>query len=84
MKKIKDEFNLTQIYQLMAMNSSEQFLILTQDNYMKVLNEDIPEGLKLFMSEMVKASEGVNIIEEENKEKINEEDDDFVIENDNI
>jgi hypothetical protein len=36
------------------------------------------------MSEMVKASEGVNIIEEENKEKINEEDDDFVIENDNI
>ena len=84
MKKIKDEFNLTQIYQLMAMNTSEQFLILTQDNYMKVLNEDIPEGLKLFMSEMVKASEGVNIIEEENKEKINEEDDDFVIENDNI
>ena len=84
MKKIKDEFNLTQIYQLMAMNSSEQFLILTQDNYMKVLNEDIPEGLKLFMSEMVKASEGVNIIEEENKEKINEEDDDFVIENENI
>ena len=84
MKKIKDEFNLTQIYQLMAMNSSEQFLILTQDNYMKVLNEDIPEGVKLFMSEMVKASEGVNIIEEENKEKINEEDDDFVIENENI
>ena len=84
MKKIKDEFNLTQIYQLMAMNSSEQFLILTQDNYMKVLNEDMPEDLKLFMSEMVKASEGVNIIEEENKEKINEEDDDFVIENDNI
>ena len=87
MKKIKDEFNLNQIYQLMAMNSSEQFLILTQDNYIQVLSEDIPEGLKLFMSEMVKASEGVNnITEEENKpnEENVADDDDFVIENDNI
>ena len=87
MKKIKDEFNQTHLYQLMAMNSSEQFLILSSDNYLKVLNEDIPEGLKLFMSEMVKAPEGLsnkeNKKEEKKKEEI-EEDDDFVIESDNI
>ena len=58
LKKIKEEFNQTHLYQLMAMNSSEPFLILTSENYLKILNEDIPEGLKLFMIEMVKASEG--------------------------
>jgi hypothetical protein len=89
-KKINEEFNKEQIYQLMAMNSSEQFLILTSDNYLQILNEEIPEGLKLFMSEMVKASDSTQIQENEIKEtkiEIKEEvindDDDFVIENDN-
>ena len=85
MKKIKDEFEQTETYQLMAMNSSEQFLILTQDNYIKVLNENIPEGLKLFMSQIVKTSDGIITQDEENKKKTNEEnDDDFVIEKENI
>ena len=82
LKKIKEEFNQTHLYQLMAMNSSEPFLILTSENYLKILNEDIPEGLKLFMSEMVKASEGEK--NKENKNEIIEEDDDFIIENENL
>ena len=73
-KKINEEFNKNQIYQLMAMNSSEQFLILASDNYLRILNEEIPEGLKLFMSEMVKAPESNQIQENEikieNEEKV--------------
>ena len=89
LKKINEEFNRTNTYQLMAMNSSEPFLILTPDNYLKILNEDIPEGLKLFMSEMVKAPEAMNSNVEQNKEnkgETNEEEDDedFVIENTQI
>ena len=78
--KIKNEFNQTQIYQLMAMNYSERYLVLTSDNYMKVLNEKIPEGLKLFMSEMVKVYD--NTPEEENIIKEAKDDDDFIVEND--
>ena len=81
-EKIKNEFNANQIYQLMAMNSSEQFLILTSENYMKILNEKIPEGLKLFMSEMVTAPDNTPEPEIEIKEEIkNDNDDDFIIEN---
>ena len=93
-KKINEEFNENQIYQLMAMNSSEQFLILASDNYLRILNEEIPEGLKLFMSEMVKAPESnqiqeneIKIEKEEEKFEIKEEkvvdDEDFVIEGEN-
>ena len=89
LKKINEEFNRTNTYQLMAMNSSEQYVILNSDNYLKILNEDIPEGLKLFMSEMVKAPEAMNSNVEQNKEnkgETNEEEDDedFVIENTQI
>lgn len=81
-EKIKNEFNANQIYQLMAMNSSEQFLILTSDNYMKILNEKIPGGLKIFMSEMVTAPDNTPEPEIEIKEEIkNDNDDDFIIEN---
>ena len=82
-KKINEEFNRTNTYQLMAMNSSEPYAILNQDNYLKILNEDIPEGLKLFMSEMVKTQDTLNSILEVNKDDKKEEkedDDDFVIE----
>ena len=53
----------------MAMNSSEQYAILNSDNFLQILNEDIPEGLKLFMSEMVKAPEMMNSNDEQSKEK---------------
>ena len=82
-KKINEEFNRTNTYQLMAMNSSEPYAILNQDNYLKIINEDIPEGLKLFMSEMVKTQDTLNSILEVNKDDKKEEkedDDDFVIE----
>ena len=73
----------------MAMNSSEQYAILNSDNFLQILNEDVPEGLKLFMSEMVKAPEMMNSNDEQskdNKEEINaeEDDEDFVIENTQI
>ena len=85
LKKINEEFNRTNTYQLMAMNSVEQFAILNADNYLKILNEDIPEGLKLFMSEMVKTQDTLNTNVEVNKpgtQEINEEDDEgFEIDN---
>lgn len=84
LKKINEEFNRTNTYQLMAMNSVEQFAILNADNYIKILNEDIPEGLKLFMSEMVKTQDTLNsnTIEKNKPEPPNEEDDeDFEIDN---
>ena len=89
LKKINEEFKRTNTYQLMAMNSSEQYAILNSDNFLQILNEDIPEGLKLFMSEMVKAPEMMNSNVEQdkdNKEEINaeEDDEDFVIENTQI
>ena len=84
LKKINEEFEKTVTYQIMAMNSSEQFVILNADNYLKILNEDIPEGLKLFISEFVKAEEPTIANSETDKikvEKVEEEDDeDFVIE----
>ena len=85
LKKINEEFKRTNTYQLMAMNSSEQYAILNSDNFLQILNEDVPEGLKLFMSEMVKAPEMMNSNAEQskdNKEEINaeEDDEDFVIE----
>ena len=86
LKKINEEFQRTQSYQLMAMNSSEPFVILTPENYLQILNEEIPEGLKLFMSEMVKASDSMpthiqETQKEENKEnEENNEEDDLVIE----
>ena len=89
LKKINEEFKRTNTYQLMAMNSSEQYAILNSDNFLQILNEDVPEGLKLFMSEMVKAPEMMNSNDEQskdNKEEINaeEDDEDFVIENTQI
>jgi hypothetical protein len=89
LKKINEEFKRTNTYQLMAMNSSEQYAILNSDNFLQILNEDVPEGLKLFMSEMVKAPEMMNSNDErskDNKEEINaeEDDEDFVIENTQI
>jgi hypothetical protein len=89
LKKINEEFKRTNTYQLMAMNSSEQYAILNSDNFLQILNEDVPEVLKLFMSEMVKAPEMMNSNDEQNKdnkEEINaeEDDEDFVIENTQI
>ena len=86
MKRINDEFQKTQLYQLMAMNSSEQFVILTPENYLKIINEDIQEGLKLFMSEMVKTSDTIPLQENNQKEEEKQEtfeDEDFIIESDN-
>ena len=87
-KKINEEFNRTNTYQLMGMNTSEQYIILNSENYLKILNEPIEGGLKLFMSEMVKDLETMNKNIENNKaekpETVEEEDDDFVIENTQI
>ena len=88
LKKINQEFNRTNTYQLMGMNTSEQYIILNSENYLKILNEPIEGGLKLFMSEMVKDFETMNKNTENNKgekpETVEEEDDDFVIENTQI
>lgn len=89
LKKLNEEFNRKNTYQLMATNSSEQFTILNSNNYLNILNEDIPEGLTLFMSEIVKAPEGMESNAETNKEEkgetMDEEDDaDFIIENTQI
>ena len=84
-KKLNEEFDRKTTYQLMATNSSEQYTILNADNYLKILNEDIPEGLVLFMSEIVKAPEGIESNAEPKKEEKGEtmeeeDDDDFIIE----
>lgn len=89
LKKINEEFKMSD-NQIMAMNSSEQFVILNSDNYLKILNEDIPEGLKLFLSKMVKATETMNTPNIESSKEVkkenveDEEDEDFVIENTQI
>ena len=86
LKKINEEFKMSD-NQIMAMNSSEQFVILNPDNYLKILNEDIPEGLKLFLSTMVKTTETMNNPNIESSKEVkkepveDEEDEDFVIEN---
>ena len=86
LKKINEEFKMSD-NQIMAMNSSEQFVILNADNYLKILNEDIPEGLKLFLSTMVKTTETMNNPNIESSKEVkkeaveDEEDEDFVIEN---
>ena len=84
-KKINQEFNRNQVYQLMAMNSKEPFIILNEENYLNILNEDIEGGLKIFMSEVVKTQdlsstrlEAIN--KEKEKEEEKEDDEDFVIE----
>ena len=89
LKKINEEFKMSD-NQIMAMNSSEQFVILNADNYLKILNEDIPEGLKLFLSTMVKTTETMNNPNIESSKEVkketveDEEDEDFVIENTQI
>ena len=95
-KKINQEFNRNQVYQLMAMNSKEPYIILNEDNYLNILNEEIEGGLKIFMSEVVKTQdlsntrlEVINNEKEKEEEKDEKEDDeDFVIdegqENQNI
>ena len=87
--KLNEEFNRKTTYQLMATNSSEQYTILNSDNYLKILKEDIPEGLVLFMSEIVKAPEALESNTQTNKDEKDEamddeEDDDFIIENTQI
>jgi len=52
-KKINQEFNRNQVYQLMAMNSKEPYIILNEDSYINILHEDIEGGLIIFMSEVV-------------------------------
>ena len=86
LKKINEEFQRSDTYQLMAMNCSEQFAILNQENYLRILNEDIPEGLKLFMSEIVKAPEAIPPVTKTSNtiEKGEEDDEDFIIENTKI
>ena len=89
LKKLNEEFNRKNTYQLMATNSSEQYTILNSYNYLKILNENIPEGLVLFMSEIVKAPETLETNTETNKEEKGEtmdeeDDDDFIIENTQI
>ena len=87
-KKINQEFNRNQVYQLMAMNSKEPYIILNEDNYLNILNEEIEGGLKIFMSEVVKTQdlsntrlEVINNEKEKEEEKDEKEDDeDFVIE----
>ena len=88
-KKINQEFNRNQVYQLMAMNSKEPYIILNEDNYLNILNEEIEGGLKIFMSEVVKTQDLSNTRleainnekEKENEEKDGKEDDeDFIIE----
>ena len=87
-KKINQEFNRNQVYQLMAMNSKEPYIILNEDNYLNILNEEIEGGLKIFMSEVVKTQdlsntrlELINNEKEKLEEKDEKEDDeDFIIE----
>ena len=87
-KKINQEFNRNQVYQLMAMNSKEPYIILNEDNYLNILNEEIEGGLKIFMSEVVKTQdlsntrlEVINNEKEKEEEKDEKEDDeDFIIE----
>ena len=87
-KKINQEFNRNQVYQLMAMNSKEPYIILNEDNYLSILNEDIEGGLKIFMSEVVKTQdlsntrlEVINNQKEKEEEKDEKEDDEvFIIE----
>jgi hypothetical protein len=72
----------------MAMNSKEPFIILNEENYLNILNEDIEGGLKIFMSEVVKTQdlsntrlEVINNQKEKEEEKDEKEDDeDFIIE----
>ena len=86
-KKINQEFNRNEVYQLMAMNSKEPFVILNEDNYLNILNEDIEGGLKIFMSEVVKTQdlsntrlEVINNEKEKEEKDEKEDDDDFIIE----
>lgn len=89
-KKINEEFNTEKMYKVVAANSSERFTILNSDNYLKILNEDIEEGLELFLSEIVNQLEIMNKNSEaylsmnDNKgdtpEPQKEEDEDFIIE----
>ena len=86
-KKINQEFNRNEVYQLMAMNSKEPFVILNEDNYLNILNEDIEGGLKIFMSEVVKTQdlsntrlEAINNEKEKEEKDEKEDDDDFIIE----
>ena len=89
-KKINEEFNTEKMYKVVAANSSERFTILNSDNYLKILNEDIQEGLELFLSEIVNQLEimnknseaylSMNDNKDDTPEPTKEEDEDFIIE----
>jgi hypothetical protein len=60
-------------YNLMAINTSEPYTLVESDNYMKIMEEKIPDGdLKLFFNKIdMNAIDNLNV----------DDDDDFVIEN---
>ena len=48
----------TKTYQFMGINTSEQYLILNDDNYTSIMNENIPnDDLKLFLTKLEKIPE---------------------------
>ena len=86
LQKINKEFNIENLYKLVAANSSERFTILNPENYLRILNEDIEEGLELFLSETVNQIEEMNknseayLTKSDTPETPKEEDEDFIFE----
>ena len=86
LEKINKEFNIENLCKLVAANSSERFTILNPENYLRILNEDIEEGLELFLSETVNQIEEMNknseayLTKSDTPETPKEEDEDFIIE----
>ena len=75
-RSIITDYNTANTYNIMTTNTAEPYTLLNDDNYMKVMKEEINgEDLQLFLDE-------VDISAFENNEDGNDiEDEDFVIEN---
>ena len=57
-QEIIKENDPSKTYQFMGINTSEQYLILNDDNYTSIMNENIPnDDLKLFLTKLEKIPE---------------------------
>ena len=75
-RSIITDYNTSNTYNIMTTNTAEPYTLLNDDNYMKVMKEEINgEDLQLFLDKVDVSAIG-------NDENDNdEEDEDFVIEN---
>ena len=76
-----NELNTPFTYHLMAINTSSPYTLLDEENFNQILNEKIEgEELKLFLNKIIPEDTNIDIIKENNENKIDIEDDDFIFE----